>query len=184
VLVYTVTKPVGTKDSEFEAYLRLLEDVGIDVSNSPRVPEPGTDRRWLYAWQKKIEAERFADELRRRTGDADWMVYQFEVASEERGPVAPLDIARLPDQDGYTYYLTPASRERVATAFPGSRLPANLNFPIGVEQDFLREKGDEGWMEIARLLTGRTDDEIESLGGVRVIVGEGKVAFQRVPTAA
>jgi hypothetical protein len=47
-----------------------------------------------------------------------------------------------------------------------------------------RQKGDEGWMEIARLLTGRTDDEIESLGGVRVLVGEGKVAFQRIPTAA
>jgi len=184
VLVYTVTKPVGTKDREFQAYIRLLEDVGIDVSNSPRVPEPGTDRRWLYAWQKKIEAERFADELRHRTGDADWMVYQFEDVSEERGPVAPLDIARVPDKDGYTYYLTPASRERVATAFPGTRLPASLNFPMSVEQDFLREKGDDGWMEIARLLTGRTDDDIDSLGGVRVIVGEGKVAFQRIPTAA
>ena len=43
MLVYTVTKPVGTKDKEFEAYTRLLEEVGIDVSNSPRVPEPGTD---------------------------------------------------------------------------------------------------------------------------------------------
>ena len=182
--VYTVTKPMGTRDSEFEAYTRLLEDVGIDVSNSPRVAEPGTDRRWLYAWQKRIEAERFADELRHRTGDADWMVYQSEGASEERGPVAPLDIARIPDKGGYTYYLTPASRERIAAAFPGAGLPANLNFPIGVEQDFLREKGDEGWMEIARLLTGRTDDEIEALGGVRVLVGEGKVAFQRIPTAA
>ena len=60
MLVYTVSKPVGTKDREFEAYTRLLEEVGIDVSNSPRVPDPGTDRRWLYAWQKRIEAERFA----------------------------------------------------------------------------------------------------------------------------
>jgi hypothetical protein len=184
VLVYTVTKPVGTKDRDFEAYIRLLEDVGIDVSNSPRIPEPGTDRRWLYAWRRQIEAERFAEELRRRTGDAGWIVYQFEAASEKRGPVAPLDIARIPEKDGYTYYLTPASRERVVAAFPGTKLPASLNLPIGVEQDFLGEKGDEGWMEIARLLTGRTDDEIDSLGGVRVIVGEGKVTFQRIPTAA
>jgi hypothetical protein len=184
LLVYAVTKPVGTKDNEFGAYIRLLEDVGIDVSNSPRVPEPGTDRRWLYAWKKKIEAERFADELRSRTGDADWIVYQLDDASEGRGPVAPLDIARLPDKDGYTYYLAPASRERVAAAFPGRRLPANLKFQIGAEQDFLSEKGDEGWMEIARFLTGRTDDEIEFLGGIRVIVGEGTIAFQRIPTAA
>jgi hypothetical protein len=34
VVVFTVTKPIGTKDREFEAYTRLLEDVGIDVSNS------------------------------------------------------------------------------------------------------------------------------------------------------
>ena len=60
MLVYTVTKPVGTKDREFEAYTRLLEEVGIDVSNSPRVPEPGTDRRWLYAWKREIEAARVA----------------------------------------------------------------------------------------------------------------------------
>jgi hypothetical protein len=88
VPVYTVTKPAATKDSEFEAYTRLLEDVGIDVSTSPRVPKPGTDRRWLYARKKKIEAERFADELRHRTGDPDWKVYQFEDAPEDCGPVA------------------------------------------------------------------------------------------------
>lgn len=181
--VYTVTKPVGTRDREFEAYTRLLEDVGIDVSNSPRVPEPGTDRRWLYAWREKIEAERFADELRRRTGDADWTVYSFERAAEQRGPVAPLDIARIPEKDGYTYYLAPASRERVVAAFPGTRLPSGLSLAVGVEQDFLRDKGDEGRMEIARILTSRTDEEIDSLGGVRILVGEGKVAFQRIPTA-
>ena len=28
------------QNREFEAYTELLEDVGIDVSNSPRVPEP------------------------------------------------------------------------------------------------------------------------------------------------
>lgn len=182
--VYAVTKPVGTKDKEFKAYTRLLEDVGIDVSNSPRVPERGTDRRWLYAWRKKIEAERFADELRRRTGDADWTVYQFENVPEDRGPVAPLEIARIPENDGYTYYLTPASRERIAAAFPGTGLPANLNFSMSIEQDFRRETGDEKWMRIARQLTGRTDQEIDSLGGVRVLLGDGEVAFQRIPTAA
>lgn len=183
MLVYAVTKPVGTKDGEFEAYIRLLEDVGIDVSNAPRVAEPGTDRRWLYSWRKKIEAERFADELRRRTGDAAWGVYQFEDAIEGRGPVAPLDISRIPEKDGYAYYLTPASRERVAAAFPGTRLPASLGFPIDAEQDFRREKGEDGWMEIARILTGRTDDELDSLGGVRIMVGESQVAFQRIPAA-
>jgi hypothetical protein len=182
--VYTVTKPVGTKDQEFKAYTRLLEEVGIDVSNSPRVAEPGTDRRWLYAWKKKIEAERFAAELRRRTGDGSWVVYQFENAPEQRGPVAPLEIASVPEQDGYTYYLTPASRERVVAAFPGTKLPTNLTIKIDVQQDLLRDKGADWWMELARLLTGRTDEEIDSLGGIRVVIGEDVVAFQRIPTAA
>jgi hypothetical protein len=181
MLVYTVTKPVGTKDREFEAYTRLLEEVGIDVSNSPRVPEPGTDRRWLYAWKKEIEAERFAAELRRRTGDREWLVYRFENPGDERGPVAPLEIASVPERDGYTYYLTPASRERVVSAFPGTRLSGGLNVAVSVQQDNLRDKGEEWWLEISRLLTSRTDEEIDSLGGVRIVVGEDTVAFQRIP---
>lgn len=149
MLVYTVTKPVGTKDKEFGAYIRLLEDVAIDVSNSTRVPEPGTDRRWLYAWRRKIEAERFADELRRRTGDADWTVYQFENATEERGPVAPLDIARIPENDRYTYYLTPASSEHLVAAFPGTRLPNSLDFGAGVGHDFLLDRETKsGWKSL------------------------------------
>jgi hypothetical protein len=183
VPVYTVTKPVGTKDREFEAYTRLLEEVGIDVSNSPRVAESGTDNRWLYAWKKKIEAERFATELRRRTGDRTWGVYEFEDAAEDYGPVAPLDIASVPEEEGFTYYLTPASRERVVAVYPGTRLPGGLAIAIGAQQDLLGQGGVEAWMEICRLLTGRTDEEIDSLGGVRVIVGEDTVAFQRIPTA-
>jgi hypothetical protein len=184
MLVYSVTKPVGTKDREFEAYTRLLEEVGIDVSNSPRVPEPGTDRRWLYAWKREIEAERFAAELRRRTGDREWFVYRFEDPCDERGPVAPLEIASVPEQDGYTYFLTPSSRERVVSAFPGTKLPGGLNVAVGAQQDYLRDKGEEWWLELSRHLTGRTDEEIDSLGGVRIIVGEDTVAFQRIPTAA
>lgn len=182
--VYSVTKPVGTKDREFEAYTRLLEEVGIDVSNSPRVPAPGTDRRWLYAWKKETEAERFAAELRRRTGDREWLVYRFENPVDVRGPVAPLEIASVPEQDGYRYYLTPASRERVVSAFPGTKLPGGLNVAVGVQQDSLRKKGDDWWMEVSRLLTGRTDEEIGALGGIRVVIGEEVVAFQRIPTAA
>jgi hypothetical protein len=184
MLVYSVTKPVGTKDREFGAYTRLLEEVGIDVSNSPRVPEPGTDRRWLYAWKTEIEAERFAAELRRRTGDREWLVYRFDDPGDERGPVAPLEIASVPERDGYTYYLTPASRERVVSAFPGTTLPGGLNVAVGVQHDRLRTKGEEWWLEISRRLTGRTDEEIDSLGGVRIVVGEDTVAFERIPTAA
>ena len=87
--VFTMTKPGGTRDHEFEAYTRLLEDIGVDVANVPRIPEPGTRRRWLYAWRRKEEAEGFARELKLRTRDGSWHVSQFKVDEEDRGPVAP-----------------------------------------------------------------------------------------------
>jgi hypothetical protein len=183
MLVYTVGMRGGTNNREFEAYTRLLSEMGINLSDSPRVPEPGTERRWLYAWKKKNEAERFAAELRRRTGNADWFVHEFPVPSEERGPVAPLEIATVPEGDEYIYYLTPESRERVVAAYPGTRLPGSLKVGIDAQQDLLL-KGDDWWMELSRKLTGRNEDEIDSLGGVRVLVGEDTVAFQRIPTAS
>src|SRR5262249_11334120 len=146
-------------------------EVGIDVSNSPRVPEPGTDRRWLYAWKTRSEAERFAAELRRRTRSPDWFVHEVEVSSEERGPVAPLDITSIPEGDGYTYYLTPESRERVAAAYPGTKLPLSVKVSNDKQQDLLRGNGDDWWKEVSRVLTGRSEEEIDSLGGVRVVVG-------------
>jgi hypothetical protein len=182
--VYTVTKPVGTKDKEFEAYTRLLENIGIDVSNSPRVPEPGSYRRWLYAWREKPRAELFAAELRRRTGDGSWYVYEFDSPDVDRGPVAPIEIAVVPEQGVYTYYLTPASRERVVASHRGAKLPGNLTVPPQEHHELLRDGDSDRWMQIARGLTGRTDAEIDALGGVRIVVGDDTVAFQRIPSAA
>jgi hypothetical protein len=184
MLVYTVGMPVGNKDWEFEAYTRLLSEVGIDLSDSPRAPEPGTNRRWLYAWKKRSEAERFVAELRRRTRNAEWFVHEFEVPSENRGPVAPLEIATVPEEDGYVYYLTPESQERVVAAYPGTKLPLSLKVGLDKQQDLLRGMGNDWWMNLSHVLTGRSEDEIDSLGGVRVVVGKDTVAFQRIPTAA
>ncbi|MEO6808816.1 MAG: hypothetical protein ABI353_06860 [Isosphaeraceae bacterium] len=183
MLVYSVTKPFGTKDNEFEAYTRLLEEVGIDVSNSPRVPEPGPDRRWLYAWRKETEAGYFVADLRRRTRDRDWAVYAFENPGDERGPVAALEIASVPEQDGYTYYLMPASRERVVSAFPGTKLPGGLDVAVDVQRDYLRDPGEQRWLKISQFLTARTVKELDSLGGIRIIGGGDSIVFQRIPTA-
>lgn len=182
--VYTVIVSGGTKDSEFDAYTRLLAEVGVDLSDSPRVAETGTDRRWLYAWKNKNQAEAFAAELRRRTRNADWFVHEFEVDTEERGPVAPLEIAIIPEEDGYTYYLTPESRERIVDAYPGAKLPLGKKVGIDEQKKLLQGQGDDWWIELSRTLTGRTDEEIDALGGVRVIVGTDTFAYQRLPTAA
>ena len=36
---FTVYHPGGTKDHEFEAYVRLLRQQGVDLGKLPRVPE-------------------------------------------------------------------------------------------------------------------------------------------------
>jgi hypothetical protein len=72
---FTVTRPVGTKDAEFEAYVRLLRQQGKGLANLPRVPDPENPRRrWVYVWNSQEEAQRFADELKEQTGDNGWRV--------------------------------------------------------------------------------------------------------------
>jgi hypothetical protein len=92
--VYTVKKQGANTDREFQAYIDLLEDIGIDVTNVPRTPEPGTTNRWLYVWTNKLLAERFARELGARLRDPSWLVHEFElpndhVPDEARGPGSP-----------------------------------------------------------------------------------------------
>ena len=79
--------------------------------------------------------------------------------------------------------ISPESRERVVAAYPGTKLPLSLKVGIDKQQDLLRGKEDDWWMEVSSVLTGRNEEEIDSLGGIRVVVGEDTVAFQRIPTA-
>src|SRR5947209_3149631 len=100
---FAVMKPGGTKNHEFDAYKALLEEIGIDLSNAPRIQEPGTGRRWLYVWQDQGAAQRFARELGARTRDSSWTIHEFDLPPEESGPLAPLDVIAEPVTDGTVY---------------------------------------------------------------------------------
>lgn len=178
--VFTVTKPGGTKDYEFEAYTRLLEDIGIDVANVPRVPEPGTQRRWLYTWHRKEEAEGFAKELQSRTRDGSWQVHQFRIDSEDRGPVAPLDVFEVRDQDGsFMYYLSPASRERVGRLYPQAKLhPLVLTTQA---RNRLVQQDHNGWDQVFESLTGLNKEQGLTLGGYRMILPYGEIGYEVLP---
>ncbi len=179
--VFTVTKPDGTKDYEFEAYTRLLEEIGIDVANVPRIPEPGTHRRWLYVWSQQNEAEGFASELRRRTRDGSWYVYSFQIEEEDCGPVAPLDIYEVLDHgESFKYYLGPASRDRVIRAYPHTNL-----YPITISgqkrSGMLQQFGEAWWDQLSILVTGLSLEKLLSLGGYRVILPSGEIGHEALP---
>ncbi len=179
--LFTVSKPGGTKDFEFEAYTRLLESIGVDVANVPRVPEPETQRRWLYTWRQEGEANEFARQLRLRTRDSSWYVHSFDVEDEAHGPVAPLDIFEVHEDDQVVkYYLGPTSRERVIRAFPHTRL-----YPVTLSREtragMKNQLGAAWWDQLSILVTGLSIDKILSLGGYRVILPSGVIGHEALP---
>ena len=115
---FTVNHLGGTKDAEFEAYVRLLRQTGVDLGKLPRVPEPGPQkRRWLYVWSTEQAAQDFATELKERTGDPDWEVVQTPSPPSE-GPMGPLLIQLVRQANELTFALHPLSRAMLQSAFP------------------------------------------------------------------
>jgi hypothetical protein len=179
--VFSVTKPGGTKEFEFDAFTRLLEEIGVDVANAPRVPEPGTHRRWLYVWRRKEEAEGFARELQLRTRDGSWQVQAFKAEEEQTsGPVAPLDIYESHEDEDYRYFLAPTSRERVIRAFPHTNL-----YPVTISlqnrESMMQQFGDMWWDQLCIVITGLSREKILSLGGYRVILPGGEIGHVELP---
>lgn len=181
--VFTVTKPGGTRDYEFVAYTRLLEETGIDVTDAPRTPEPGTLNRWLHVWKNFRQAESFARELRARTHDPSWSVREVETEEESRGPVAPLDIGRTRTPTGFVYWMDPKSLERIRGHFAHARLTPEIHIPTGTQRDYEQTHGPI-WDHVATSLTGLTEDELNELGGYRIFEPGGTTLHEPRPLTA
>ncbi len=168
---FTVMKPLGASDYDFEAYRALLEEIGIDLSNAPRIQEPGPARRWLHVWHDRAAAQRFARELIRRTRDHSWTVREVDLPVEESGPLAPLDVIAEHVPDGTVYRLSTASQERIMRRFPNARLAAEGEGEVFIstqtKQDDERENGPV-WDQVIMLLSGLSTDQLNELGGYRV----------------
>jgi hypothetical protein len=178
---YTVKKPEPNTEREFQAYIDLLEEIGIDIANVPRVLEPGTTNRWLYVWRSRPQAERFARELGGRLRDPSWEVHEFDIPDEERGPLAPLIIWAIPTAEGTAFRLDPKSQARVMHHFPNARLAGEMLFPSQVRRDHQRQHGP-AWDQVIVILTGIPDESIDCLGGVRILSPDGEILHERVPT--
>jgi hypothetical protein len=185
--VYTVRKSEPNNEREFRAYINLLQEIGIDVAHAPRVPEPGTANRWLYVWRSKSQAQRFAMELGERLRQRDWGVHEFELrdeSHESRGPLAPLTILSIPTGEGSEFRLESASQERIASHFPNANLAGKftLTLPRDVRHDFERQHGP-AWEQVVTVVTGLSDEDVESLGGVQIVGMDGRVHYQRMPAS-
>jgi hypothetical protein len=163
---FTVNHSDGmVKDSEFQAYARLLRQSGVDLGKVPRVRENETPNRWLYVWKTEEEARAFAKELKKRTGQP-WVVHPVNAPASE-GPLGPLMVQLVRQGNGLVIALHTLSRALIRSAFPDARSPVCTVF-IGTEtwSDFRREKGglSELVREILPNLTGLTAEQIEAIG--------------------
>jgi hypothetical protein len=181
--VYTVRKPGPNSDREFQAYIDLLEEIGVDIANVPRTPEPGTTNRWLYVWQSRPQAERFARELGGRLRDSSFAVHEFEIPDEERGPLAPLVIRETPTAEGTMFHLDPKSQARVMHHFPNAKLAGEVLFPRQMRSDYEQQHGPV-WNQVIIILTGIPEEAIDRLGGVRILSENGEILHERIPTDA
>src|SRR5438874_1028591 len=101
---------VEIKQHEFDAYVRLLEQRGIDWTNTPRVAEPGTTNHWLYVWENEDDASNFCRELQAETGDNRWYVRRLaELTPISTGPIAPILIQMRRQSLGMSFSLHPHS---------------------------------------------------------------------------
>jgi hypothetical protein len=185
--VYTVRKHRPNTDREHQAYVDLLQDIGIDIADVPRTLEPGTTNRWLYVWQSKSLAERFARELGARLRDASWFVQELDLPADkppsERGPIAPLTIFSIPTSEGTEFRLEPTSQERILMHFPNARPAGTVTFPAKVRTDYERQHGSV-WDQVIIVLTGISGEAVTRLGGIRIVTPEGKLLHERLPVAA
>ena len=183
---YAVTRPVGTKDSEFEAYVRLLRQRGKDLGNLPRVPDPeNPKRRWVCVWDTQEEAEQFADELKEETGD-DWRVEATD-APPSNGPFGPVLIQLARRSDGLVLAIHPLSLAMIREAFPDST-PGMSSAFIDVPDwnEFLKKRGSLSDLvaEIVPSLTGLSADELADLGYAVIDADDDRTWVYTAPAGA
>ena len=186
IMRFTVTRPGGTKDAEFEAYARLLRQQGKDLSNLPRAPDPENPRRRrAHVWNTQEEAQQFADELKQETGENGWRV-ESTAAPPSNGPFGPVLIQLARRSDGSVLALHPLSLAMIREAFPNAR-PGAVNAIISsqIGNDFLKTEGrlSDVVKGIIPSLTGLSMDQLTDLG-YAVIDADTERTWVYVPPAS
>lgn len=163
---FTVTREGGMDDIDFDVYAATMNRWNLDVADTLRTPEPGSRARWLPVWQDRTDAEHFARDLKREDRKA-WHVFAVDNANVSRGPLGPVDIYVTPHSDGCVYGLDPYSGRLIRKRFPNTRLVHTISIRSEMKPDFRTAQGHL-WDQVARMLTGLTDEQLAELGGYRL----------------
>jgi hypothetical protein len=167
---YAVGLPYGNRQRELEAYVKLLEQAGINIDDRNRV-EDSFGRKWLHVWNERSEAERFAIRLREVTGNKDWEVYDLSpprppTGEQSRRP-GPVKILVGRQSDGSTYSLHPNSLKLIRERFPQVRPHPTVFIGSDTQADYEASLGSI-YNQVAIILTGLSPRMLNELGGYRV----------------
>lgn len=184
---YTVTRSAGTKDAEFETYLRLLRQQGKALGNLPRVPDPeNPQRRWVHVWDTREEAQQFADELTAETGANGWHVEPTTVPPSV-GPFGPVRIQLARRSDGLMFVLHPLSLAMIQEAYP-TAAPAASNTFVTTQtwNDYLTTHRSLRQLvaELLPSLTGLKLDQLHELGYAVIDADDERTHVYQPPAAA
>ncbi len=169
--VFAVGLPGGTKQAEFEPYVRLLREDGVNPDGKPRV-EDSFGRKWLHVWDDRAAAERFAARLRKETHNRNWEVYQLSPlrprADEAADPPGPIEILVGRQSEGNTYNLHPKSFKLLRQRFPQARSLPTIFIGRDTQGDDEATSGSI-YDHVATLLTGLSPEKLcDAFGGYRV----------------
>jgi hypothetical protein len=176
---FTVTRPGGARDAEFQVYAGLLRQRGVDLGKLPRVRDPLSDNRWLPIWTTRPEAEAFADELKVRTGDPAWEVVETH-SSVLEGPLGPVVIQMSSQPGKLTFALHPLGRVLIRSVFPRAVshiTSATIETGIEKKKASLRDLA----RQVVPRLTGLGPGQLETLGYAVVDAGSGETLLSVPP---
>src|SRR5262249_45606657 len=158
-----VTMPGGIDHRDYEVYVRLLTQEGIDVTDMPRVLERGRPNRWLYAWTIRADAEDFARELRKATRKKSWRVHEFRADHLPRRRLGPIQVTVGIQGDGCAYELHPQSENLVRRKVPHAHLIPSVFIGRDRCDNSESDRTEFVWDHVVLLLTGLTKDELAEL---------------------
>jgi hypothetical protein len=154
---------------EFDAYLRLLEQRGIDWTNTPRVPAPGATNQWLRVWDDRPQAEEFCAALQKETRDENWLVRKLSPdVQTSTGSLIPVIIFRRLHSLGAEFTLDPFSRTLVKRRFPFYPPATSLNLESSMMHE-MEQQHSPLFEHVALVLTNRSAKQLSELGGYRIV---------------